>query len=47
MGIGGVDLFLYCETDIDVIIDQVSFIFVVSVVVGSTHGCSADTFQHH
>ncbi|CAN0342717.1 unnamed protein product, partial [Ectocarpus sp. 13 AM-2016] len=22
MGIGGVDLFLYCETDIDVIIDQ-------------------------
>jgi len=23
MGISGVDLFLYCETDIDVIIDQV------------------------
>lgn len=24
MGIAGVDLFLYCETDIDVIIDQAS-----------------------
>lgn len=24
MGISGVDLFLYCETDIDIIIDQAS-----------------------
>ena len=25
MGVSGVDLFLYCETDIDIIIDQASY----------------------
>ncbi len=33
MGIAGVDLFLYCETDIDVIIDQVRALLLMVVVM--------------
>lgn len=33
MGISGVDLFLYCETDIDVIIDQVSVLLLLVLLL--------------